>query len=466
MVTTRSSRRTGAKIEEPAKAPGKRAAAKPAGPKAKKGKIHEKEENEKHVGGQDKGTEDLSRNKQNGSPGNGTTEEKPKLGNENAKDTGGKDEKTDEEESEKNASNETHENAEVKKEENEQLAAAENGIENDTKTKIAVNGEKETEKNAFDEVKDDTEKVKKEAANEEAEKEKLIANADSIVENKEIGDKMPPSILEKGIIYFFFRGRVSVEDVESMKDVARTFIVLRPIPLTATLGDGPLEDLNNSRLIDLPKKTLPKRPRDRFLAFVEKAGVSIKDLKETFIPGEHYETKTRGYSSILIVWSLGDADTTSDRTIPSVTPVAEGVYAITTTGSGSGQTSHLAYHITVPDVLGHVQESIGLCKAGSFIMNVKNPREPVGVSGINPGLKVQAQYPEEMLDKMRELRWVPLAPEMLDYPNAQILMIGGSQGEMSKAMQEADVDKEEGKQEPGSQLEDLENVVCAHDAML
>ena len=54
---------------------------------------------------------------------------------------------------------------------------------------------------------------------------------------------MPSSILEKGIIYFFIRNRVDVNDAESVSDLQRIYFVLRPLPKGAKLGDGAIEDL-------------------------------------------------------------------------------------------------------------------------------------------------------------------------------------------------------------------------------
>lgn len=102
------------------------------------------------------------------------------------------------------------------------------------------------------------------------------------------------SILEKGIIYFFFRGRVNIDEPQGVEDIARSYIILRPLPLGTKLGEGPLEDAGNARLLALPKKVLPKSKRDRVLAFVEKHGISIKDLKDNFIAGNEYATKTAG----------------------------------------------------------------------------------------------------------------------------------------------------------------------------
>lgn len=105
--------------------------------------------------------------------------------------------------------------------------------------------------------------------------------------------EIPSSILEKGFIYFFFRGRVGVDEPQGVEDVARSYIILRPVPLGAKLSGGPLENLENSRLLALPKKVLPKSGKDRFLVFVEKPKASITELRDQF-QSYDYSTKTAG----------------------------------------------------------------------------------------------------------------------------------------------------------------------------
>jgi hypothetical protein len=139
----------------------------------------------------------------------------------------------------------------------------------------------------------DTEEAKEAVKEEQEQKPGNLKRSESVVKDEEREAEIPSNILEKGIIYFFFRPRVGVEDPHSISDVARGFIVLRPLPLGAKLGEGTLEDLGNARLLALPKKVLPKSHRDRFWAFVEKASSSIKDLREQFASSEH-ETKTAG----------------------------------------------------------------------------------------------------------------------------------------------------------------------------
>lgn len=191
-----------------------------------------------------------------------------------------------------------------------------------------------------------------EGADEEMEEAATGEDGPSAVEPDARGDELPSSILEKGIIYFFFRGRVGIDEPSSVDDLARSYIVLRPIEKDAKLGEGPIGDAGNSRLIAIPKKALPTSGKERWIAFVEKTNASFQTLKEEFLSASDYETKTAG-----------------TRHSPAATPVGEGIYAITTTG----RESHLAYMLTLPSELGEVQKEIGLRERGSFIISTRNP---------------------------------------------------------------------------------------------
>ncbi len=106
------------------------------------------------------------------------------------------------------------------------------------------------------------------------------------------------------------------------------------------------------------------------MTFVEKANVSLEDLK-TSMGASDYATKTAG-----------------TRHSPAMAPLAEGVYAITSTG----RESHLAYILTIPSEIGEVQQDMGLQKRGSFLTTVKNP----SYSGpANTNLPQGPEYPQE-----------------------------------------------------------------------
>lgn len=144
-----------------------------------------------------------------------------------------------------------------------------------------------------------------------------------------------------------------------------------------------------------------------------------------------------------------NADENSTSQTPAATPFAEGIYAITSTG----RDSHLAYHITVPEI-GEIQQSLGLNQKGSYNLSAKNPNAP---GPANATLDNPAQYPEEIQKKFRNLRWMPLIPELLDYQNTQFLIIGEGLGDMGAATQEVEKDKkDDSKDKPVEELEKLE----------
>jgi hypothetical protein len=243
-------------------------------------------------------------------------------------------------------------------------------------------------------------------------------------------------VLEKGVIYFFSRGRVGVDDPESVQDLARSYFVLRPLPDGAKLTDGAVQDVGNNRLIALPKKVWPKSGKDRFMAFVEKADTSMATLKEEFFAGSEYTTKTAGV-----------------RSMPEVTPLGEGVYAMTSTGGGQG-TTHLAYMLTIPSKLGEVQNDVGIAEKGSFVLSLKNPES----SGpVNAQLPQGADYPKEIIDEFRGRAWMPLNPKHLNYANAQMLLIGENFDSSSNLDPVPKDQKDANKKTPQEEIETLEH---------
>ncbi|KAI9801673.1 MAG: hypothetical protein M1833_002355 [Piccolia ochrophora] len=290
----------------------------------------------------------------------------------------------------------------------------------------------EVESNQADNVEDGDGVPKEETNGSDAKDEEPNLEGDAVEEDKDREESVPSAILEKGIIYLFFRGRVGITEPQGVQDIARTYMILRPLPHGAKLGDGPIGDDGNTRLLALPKKVLPVSHRDRFMTFVEKGQTTMKDLKENFIAGSDYETRTAGA-----------------RHAPSATPAGEGVYAITTTG----RESHLAYILTRPSDLGEVQEEIGLRQRGSFVLSAKNP-EVGGPSYAN--LPEGAKYSKDIQDDFRGRGWMPLQARMLDYDNTQLLLIGEGQDEMKKAVEEQPKDQKQDKAAPLEEMEKLE----------
>ena len=141
---------------------------------------------------------------------------------------------------------------------------------------------------------DDQADGKEEAGDDEMKEASHEHNGESAVEPGAREDVVPSNILEKGIIYFFFRGRVGIDEPEQVDDIARSYLLLRPIEKDAKLGEGTIGDAGNTRLCALPKKVLPLSGKDRFMIFVEKSGASFKELKDEFLSSSDYVTKTVG----------------------------------------------------------------------------------------------------------------------------------------------------------------------------
>lgn len=229
--------------------------------------------------------------------------------------------------------------------------------------------EEKPQKNGFDALMDHGSKDE-EKATEEGTGSKVSAADNAVEDSSKREEAVPSNVLEKGVIYFFFRGRVGINEPSDVNEIARSYIVLRPMPIGAKLGEGPIGDEKNVRMLSLPKKVLPVSPKDRFMTFVEKTNTSLEDVKQQ-LSSSDYSTKTVGV-----------------RHTPAATPVGEGVYAITKTG----RDTHLAYILTIPSEVGEVQQEIGLRQRGSYFTSAKNPTT---AAPANASLPQGAEYPKE-----------------------------------------------------------------------
>jgi hypothetical protein len=174
--------------------------------------------------------------------------------------------------------------------------------------------------------------------------------------------------------------------------------------------------------------------------FVEKHGISVKDLKENVVAGNDM---------------LPGLKVSFRRTshTPAATPIAKGIYVVTSTG----RKSHLAYHGTIPEPLGEVQKETRINEKGSYVVSVKNPTPPAPE---NVSLPKGAEYPESIMQKFRGLRWMPLETELLDYDNTRIWIIGEGMGRVGKAIEEHEGDaKDSAKDAPVEEREKLEDEV-------
>jgi hypothetical protein len=243
-------------------------------------------------------------------------------------------------------------------------------------------------------------------------------------------------ILEKGLIYFFYRPKVGVEEAHGPEDVQRMYILMWPGAPAIRKDEEEMKHTEGKtgvgepeRLIVVAKKKLPDVEHHKhqlFWGFVEKVSRRVEDVEEELEPVT-YTTKTRG-----------------ERHVEGARPIGEGVYALV---KHHGHT-HLAYVLELPEEPTPIQKAFNISKEGSFVLQVKNP--DFGGSFLKGDKK--AHYPEEVKKHFtsektgRTLKFANAVPELLDYEGAELLFIGAS----------ADLKAEFG--ETGEYIEQLEKI--------
>jgi hypothetical protein len=205
------------------------------------------------------------------------------------------------------------------------------------------------------------------------------------------------SVLERGDIFFFYRPRVHPPDEEpppkSLDQIERSYIVLRP------------RNKAHYRLLVIGRKRLPDVTKhEKEWAFVAMVSSNPDDIEED-LKGEKYETKTRG-----------------ERVKPAARPAGEGVYALVR----HEDHTHIAYALELPERLGPVQRELQIEREASYIVSVKNPEAPSPPeAGLPP--EEAAKYPKALEERFHGRRFLPAdPPDLLDYPGAQLLLIGAS----------------------------------------
>ncbi|WP_303909535.1 hypothetical protein [Thiohalomonas denitrificans] len=198
--------------------------------------------------------------------------------------------------------------------------------------------------------------------------------------------------IEYGNVYFLYRPRIDTEQVESLEDVQRVYLVLSP------------HGKKRYRLLVMGRKRLPEihDGGERYWGFVGGVEDSAVKLRKEF-EAETYETKTRG-----------------TRQVPPARPAGEGVYALVEHG---GHT-HLAYALELPKEPDEVQKELNIAPEASFIVSVKNPDKPSPPSA-GLGRRQQARFPKHLMEKFRDRRFIEIEPpDYLDYEGAELMMIG------------------------------------------
>jgi hypothetical protein len=201
-------------------------------------------------------------------------------------------------------------------------------------------------------------------------------------------------VLEDGDIYFLYRPLVEDEHVESLDEVQRLLVVLRP-----------WRGRRRLRLLVVGRKRLPEiDEHDRFWAFVDEVVDRPEQLSDALQP-RSYGTKTRG-----------------QRRQPPARPAAEGAYVI----ARHDDHTHLAYQLELPRRPGPPQHELQIEPEASYVVTVKNPRapSPPGVGRPGPG---RAKLPADLQGRFRDRRFAPLdPPTFLDQRGVEIVLIGAA----------------------------------------
>jgi hypothetical protein len=214
-----------------------------------------------------------------------------------------------------------------------------------------------------------------------------------------------PEILEYGDIYFFYRPKVGSSDVKSIDDVRRFFMVTAPEE-TAIYSNKEKTDRQLYRLFVIGRKSLPEirtseaRSSERYWARVGGIFENPEDLTKELLSDE---------------FRKGDL----------ARPVGGGKYAIVRHQNHA----ELAYILELPKEPGKAQKEFGIEKEASYVVTVINPFKPVPEG--YPSAEQSPRYPDSVQQEFGEdENFIPLTRnlELINYQNAQIILIGAREG--------------------------------------
>jgi hypothetical protein len=217
-------------------------------------------------------------------------------------------------------------------------------------------------------------------------------------------------IIEQGDIFFFYRPRVGIDQVDDLSDVRNFFMILQPD------GGG------KYRRIIVGRKRLPDvRDHERNWAFVEEVAETPDELRDD-LGREVYETRTRGI-----------------RVAPEARPVGEGRYLL----ARHNDHTHLAYVLKVPKQPGPAQDAFRIRPEASYIVAVRNPRaDAPSFTGLRPGQR--ADYPPDLMERFGDRRFISVDdPRFLDYEGAEIVLIGAAEDVDAELGVEPEIDDED-----------------------
>jgi hypothetical protein len=216
--------------------------------------------------------------------------------------------------------------------------------------------------------------------------------------------KEEPKVIEQGDIFFFYRPKVDTKEVKDISNVQRFYM--------ATAPEG-----GKYRLFVVGQKQMPEIAEGRSTASERNWALNVlttpnpDDIRKELLPAE-YPTETKG-----------------TRRIGAAAPAGEGKYSIVEHDNHT----ELAYVLELPEVPGPAQREFEIKKEASYIMSVKNP--DIQVRGFAAFENRKPQYPSSVKEKFRDKRWINIDdPDLLNYENAQILLIGARKKDVEEEL--------------------------------
>ncbi|HOG45969.1 MAG TPA: hypothetical protein PLJ35_20245 [Anaerolineae bacterium] len=202
-------------------------------------------------------------------------------------------------------------------------------------------------------------------------------------------------ILEKGNIVFFYRPKKGVTHPQSPDDLERAFFALLPDD----------QEQHKNRLFNVAHGVLPAivpgkaLPEERDWAFVQDVSSNPRQVIDALEKERQAPPPAPG-----------------ERVRPWARAAGEGRYALTK----HQDHTHLAYWLHRPECPGEVQQEMQIRPEASYIISVKEPYAPSEIR-----LDKRPDYPESLRRKFDGHGWVAAEPtEFLDYPYAQVLLVG------------------------------------------
>lgn len=221
------------------------------------------------------------------------------------------------------------------------------------------------------------------------------------------------SILEQGDIYFFYRPKKDSTLVKDKSDVRRFFMV--------TAADHN-DDEENKIKTNQNKKDIGQRRFYRLFVIGKKSLPEIR--KSEARASERYWARVGGLFE-------NEVDLTKElfadefRKGDIARPVGLGKYFIVKHQNHA----ELAYILEIPDEPKEAQKELGIEKEASYIISVINPKRPVPPGF--PSAEEHPRYPDKILNEFdEEDQFISLSKDtrLIDYLNAQIILIGAREG--------------------------------------